>query len=133
MSIVYTNGAFDMLHPGHLYLLERAGALGDIVIVGLDSDARYETRREKRPYYTYAERKNMLEFGGIEVLKVNFEDDIYEQLAQADVYVKGSDAEGNEVQQRIVEAAHALGIETYFIPVFRKERYSSSAIKGSLP
>ncbi|MBN2407807.1 MAG: adenylyltransferase/cytidyltransferase family protein [Elusimicrobia bacterium] len=38
-KIVFTNGCFDILHPGHVYILQEAAALGDVLIVGLNDDA----------------------------------------------------------------------------------------------
>src|SRR5688572_23568137 len=45
--VVFTNGVFDILHPGHLRYLQQARALGDLLIVGLNSDA--SVRRNKGP------------------------------------------------------------------------------------
>jgi len=49
--IVFTNGCFDLIHPGHLFLLKSARKLGDKLIVGLDSDrsVRLLNKRPKRP------------------------------------------------------------------------------------
>lgn len=60
-KLVFTNGCFDMLHPGHVDLLERAQALGDRLVVGLNSDA--SVRRLKgpeRPYVAENDRRRML-------------------------------------------------------------------------
>ena len=46
-SVVFTNGCFDLLHPGHIRLLEQARSLGDVLILGLNSDAG--VRRIKGP------------------------------------------------------------------------------------
>lgn len=58
---MFTNGCFDLLHPGHIGLLRRAAALGDIVIVAINDDA--SVRRLKgagRPIYPAAERAEIL-------------------------------------------------------------------------
>lgn len=60
-NIVFTNGCFDILHIGHKRLLENAKALGDLLVVGLNSDD--SIRRIKgalRPICSFAERKEML-------------------------------------------------------------------------
>ena len=60
-SVVFTNGVFDILHTGHLELLTTARALGDFLIVGLNSDA--STRAIKgppRPFVGQEERAAML-------------------------------------------------------------------------
>src|SRR6266700_2264204 len=46
-SVVFTNGCFDLLHPGHIRLLEQARSLGDVLVLGLNSDAG--VRRSKGP------------------------------------------------------------------------------------
>lgn len=59
--VVFTNGCFDLLHPGHLGLLRRAAALGDVLVVAINDDA--SVRRLKgagRPIYPAAERAEIL-------------------------------------------------------------------------
>ncbi len=46
-KVVFTNGCYDLLHPGHIRLLESARSLGDVLILGLNTDA--EVRRSKGP------------------------------------------------------------------------------------
>src|SRR5690348_11674694 len=46
-SVVFTNGCYDVLHPGHIRLLEQARSLGDLLVVGLNTDAG--VRRSKGP------------------------------------------------------------------------------------
>ncbi|MBU2625359.1 MAG: adenylyltransferase/cytidyltransferase family protein, partial [candidate division Zixibacteria bacterium] len=60
-KVVFTNGVFDILHVGHLSLLEKSKDLGDILIVGLNSDA--STRRLKgnsRPLVPFKDRARLL-------------------------------------------------------------------------
>ena len=38
MSVVFTNGCFDIIHPGHIFVLEQAKSKGDVLVVGLNSD-----------------------------------------------------------------------------------------------
>ncbi len=96
--VVFTNGCFDILHPGHLSLLERAAALGDFLIVGLNSDD--SVRRLKggkdpsRPINSELDRALVL--GGLTCVDAVtiFDDDTPEQLIRAvkpDVLVKGSE------------------------------------------
>lgn len=60
-QIVFTNGCFDLLHVGHLRLLERARSLGDTLIVGLNSDRSVrELKGAERPVIPEAERAEML-------------------------------------------------------------------------
>lgn len=58
---VITYGTFDLLHYGHINLLKRAKALGDYLIVGLSSDEFNETKKEKAAYFSYEQRKALLE------------------------------------------------------------------------
>lgn len=58
--IVYTGGTFDILHPGHLYLLKQCKMLGDVT-VSLNTDEFIESYKGKPPIMTYNERKIMLE------------------------------------------------------------------------
>src|SRR2546421_12856385 len=56
-SVVFTNGVFDLLHPGHLRYLQHARSLGDALIVGINSDRSVHTNKgEGRPITPAAER-----------------------------------------------------------------------------
>ena len=58
---VFTNGCFDLLHPGHVDLLERARALGDALVVGLNSDASVRALKGPlKPYVNERDRRRML-------------------------------------------------------------------------
>src|SRR5262245_27174587 len=59
--VVFTNGVFDLLHPGHVRYLEQARSLGDILIVGLNSDASVRSNKGvDRPITSQAERAEIL-------------------------------------------------------------------------
>lgn len=61
--VVLTSGSFDLLHAGHVKYLEAARALGDILIVGVDSDAKIRARKgEGRPLVPEDERVTLLRF-----------------------------------------------------------------------
>src|SRR5690348_7035676 len=60
-KVVFTNGCFDILHPGHIDLLERARALGTRLIVGINSDASTRTiKGPDRPVQSQEERREIL-------------------------------------------------------------------------
>ncbi|WP_343345099.1 glycerol-3-phosphate cytidylyltransferase [Terrisporobacter petrolearius] len=61
MKKVITYGTFDLLHYGHVNLLERAKALGDYLVVVLSSDEFNWDQKNKKCYFSYEERKRLLE------------------------------------------------------------------------
>ena len=108
--VVFTNGCFDLLHAGHVRLLEAARAQGDLLVVGLNSDA--SVRRLKgpsRPVLPEAERAEALRALETVDRVVVYEDDTPLAAIQAlvpDVLVKGADwAPGTIGGADVVEAA----------------------------
>lgn len=61
MKRVITYGTFDLLHYGHINLLKQARALGDYLVVALSTDEFNEHEKNKHTYFSYANRKNILE------------------------------------------------------------------------
>ena len=61
MKRVITYGTFDLLHYGHINILRRAKALGDYLVVVLSTDEFNWNEKQKKCYFTYEERKNILE------------------------------------------------------------------------
>ena len=61
MKRVITYGTFDLLHYGHINLLRRAKELGDYLIVGLSTDEFNWNEKQKKCYFTYEQRKQLLE------------------------------------------------------------------------
>jgi D-beta-D-heptose 7-phosphate kinase/D-beta-D-heptose 1-phosphate adenosyltransferase len=94
-SVVFTNGCFDLLHPGHIKVLRQAAREGDRLVVGLNSDA--SVRRLKgpdRPVLPQADRASILAALDCVDLVVVFEEDTPENLIQVllpSVLVKGGD------------------------------------------
>ena len=108
-KIVFTNGCFDILHVGHKRYLQEAATLGDILIVGVNSDD--SVRRLKgpdRPVNSEQDRAEMLcAMGFIDYVVIFSEDTPYELIKkiQPDVLVKGGDYKPEEVVGKdIVEA-----------------------------
>lgn len=107
--IVFTNGVFDLLHRGHAEYLARARALGERLVVGVNSDA--SVRRLKgpaRPIVAAADRAALLEALACVDLAVVFDDDTPARLIEAvrpDLLVKGGDwAVAQIVGRELVES-----------------------------
>ena len=61
-KIIWVNGCFDLLHPGHIELFKIAKSLGDKLVVGLDSDKKVrKDKGQNRPINTFQDRKTILE------------------------------------------------------------------------
>jgi len=94
--VVFTNGVFDLLHTGHVALLEAARAEGDALVVGVNSDAsaRRLGKGPDRPIVAEAERARMLAALAAVDCVVLFDQDMplaLIQLLRPDVLVKGAD------------------------------------------
>jgi len=108
-TVVFTNGVFDLLHVGHLRYLQQARALGDALIVGLNSDRSVRANKgPSRPVTPEAERAEILEtLACVDAVVVFDQETPHELIAaiQPDVLVKGADwAEDAIVGRDIVEA-----------------------------
>lgn len=94
-TVVFTNGCFDILHAGHVVLLEKAKSYGDILVVGLNSDASVRRiKGEKRPINTYKDRAFVLAALECVDYVIQFEEDTpYNLITQLkpNVLVKGGD------------------------------------------
>ena len=127
--VVLTNGCFDILHSGHITYLNAAKTLGEVLVVGLNTDEG--VRRLKgpgRPINSLEERAHVL--AGLSSVDhiVAFDEDTAAELARAvrpHVFVKG----GDYTLERLPEAAvvHALGGEVRILPYVR-DRSTTSLI-----
>ncbi len=109
-TLVFTNGCFDLLHPGHIHYLEKARALGDALIVGLNSDwSVKQLKGPTRPIFPEVERAEILAaLESVDYVTVFDEATPQELIASLapHVLVKGSDWDANEiVGRKEVEAA----------------------------
>ena len=123
-TVVFTNGVFDLLHVGHLRYLQQARALGDALIVGLNSDRSVRANKGAgRPITPEAERAEILSalacVDGVVVFDEDTPHEIIDAL-QPDVLVKGADwgadaivgrdvveARGGRVVRVPIEAGHS--------------------------
>ena len=98
MKRVITYGTFDLLHYGHINLLRRAKALGDYLIVALSTDKFNWDEKQKKCYFSYEKRKQLLE--AIRYVDLVIPETCWEQKNtdiidyNVDVFVMGNDWEG---------------------------------------
>jgi rfaE bifunctional protein nucleotidyltransferase chain/domain len=131
-QVVFTNGVFDLLHPGHVRYLTAARHLGDVLFVGLNSDRSVRTNKgADRPITPELERAEILSALSCVDAVVLFDDPTPQRLIAAlgpDILVKGADwAEDAIVGRDIVEARGGRVIR---VPIERG--YSTSAIVGRI-
>ena len=117
-TVVFTNGCFDLLHPGHVRLLEAARSRGDVLVVAINSDASVRRLKgQTRPILPQHERAAILaSFEAVDAVTVFDEETPCELLERLlpDVLVKGSDWSHWIAGREIVEAA---GGQVCAIPV----------------
>jgi rfaE bifunctional protein nucleotidyltransferase chain/domain len=121
MIKVFVNGTFDILHPGHVRLLQHAQSLGDTLLVAIDTDNRVrQLKGANRPFFNQDDRKFMLESLGCRVVLFNTDQELEHIIAtyEPDVMVKGSDYRGRP----IVGEEHVPRIEFFE----RIDEYSST-------
>lgn len=127
--IVFTNGCYDILHPGHVDLLERAKALGDVLVLGLNSDASVKRQGKggDRPINPYPVRAFVLAHLASVDFVVPFEEDTPARLIEAvrpDVLVKGGDWPIERIVGR--ETVQARGGDVVSLPLIAG--YSTTAL-----
>jgi rfaE bifunctional protein nucleotidyltransferase chain/domain len=117
--VVFTNGCFDLLHPGHIRSLEAARALGDVLIVGINSDGSVRTLKgEGRPVIPAQERAEILASMECVDAVLIFEELTPQRLVAKlvpDVLVKGGDWPGNQIVGR--EEVEAAGGKVVLVDV----------------
>lgn len=132
-TVVFTNGVFDVLHPGHTRYLADAKALGDVLIVGINSDrsARALGKAPDRPINTEQERAEVLAALAAVDAVVIFDEDTPHAIisaVQPDVLVKGADWGENAIVGRDVVEARGGRV----VRVELSTGYSTSSILGRI-
>jgi rfaE bifunctional protein nucleotidyltransferase chain/domain len=126
--VVFTNGCFDLLHPGHIQTLEAARALGNALVVGINSDASVrKLKGAGRPVVSEQERAEILAALECVDAVVIFDDLTPRETIAAllpDVLVKGSDWADDQIVGR--EEVEAAGGRVASMPIVPS--YSTTAI-----
>lgn len=128
MRRVITYGTFDLLHYGHINLLRRAKALGDYLIVALSTDDFNWAKKHKKTYFTYEERKQLLE--AIRYVDLVIPEEDWEQKRNdmheyhVDTFVMGDDWEGK------FDFLKDEGVDVVYLP--RTPEVSTTSIKEDL-
>jgi rfaE bifunctional protein nucleotidyltransferase chain/domain len=111
-KIVFTNGCFDLIHIGHVRSLKEAKKLGDVLVVGLNSDRSVSLIKPRRPIIPQEQRAEILaSLDMIDYVSLFDEETPYEliKLIQPDVLVKGGDWKKEEiVGAEIAKETHSI-------------------------
>jgi rfaE bifunctional protein nucleotidyltransferase chain/domain len=103
-KVVFTNGVYDLIHAGHVTLLEKAKRLGDVLVVGINTDASVKRLKgRKRPIANQKERAHLLSaLGAVDYVTFFGEDTPYQLIRRLkpDVLVKGGDYPWDQVVGR---------------------------------
>ena len=133
-KIVFTNGCFDILHAGHSALLQRAKSLGDVLVVGLNSDASVKRLKgESRPIHSQNQRAQVLMSLRFVDAVIIFEDDTPIETIRAlrpAVHVKGGDYDAESLPETPV--VREGGGEVIIVPLVQGLS-STRALEQSKP
>jgi len=118
--IVFTNGCFDIIHIGHMRYLKEAKALGDVLVVGLNSDKSVTMLKPDRPIIPQNQRAEILSsLEMVDYVTLFDEGTPYEliKLLQPDILVKGGDWKkedivGHDIVRKTVSLPYIKGIST---------------------
>ena len=131
-TVVFTNGVFDLVHPGHVRYLREARALGDALIVGVNADESVRRNKgESRPVTQEDERAELIAaLACVDAVTVFGEDTPAEiiRAIQPDVLVKGADWAADQIVGR--DTVEARGGKVVRIAV--EEGYSTSALLNKI-
>lgn len=132
-KIVFTNGCFDLLHLGHIDTLSKAADFGDVLVIGLNSDASVKLLKkgDSRPLQDEHSRAMILAALGFVTAVVLFDEETPRELIaaiQPDVLVKGGDYKVEQIAGHDIVLAR--GGEVKLIPLV--EGYSTTAIEKKI-
>ena len=128
MKRVITYGTFDLLHYGHVNLLKRAKEYGDYLIVAISTDEFNWNSKNKKCYFSYEQRKNLVEsirYVDLVIPEKNWEQKISDvKEYHVDTFVIGDDWKGK------FDYLEDIGIEVVYLP--RTKEISTTKIKNDL-
>lgn len=128
MRRVITYGTFDLLHYGHINLLRRAKALGDYLVVALSTDEFNWNMKQKKCYFPYEQRKELLEairYVDLVIPEENWEQKVSDcKEYHIDTFVIGDDWTGK------FDFLKEQGVEVVYLP--RTPEISTTQIKNDL-
>jgi len=133
-KVVFTNGCFDILHAGHVRYLREAKGMGDVLVVGLNSDESVRRLKgEGRPFVPEMDRAELLAaLEMVDYITIFDEDTPAELISRLvpDVLVKGGDYRPNDVAGR--EIVESSGGKVAIVPLFEGRSTTSliARIKG---
>ncbi len=125
-TVVITFGTFDILHPGHINILQRARKLGDSLVVGVSTDELNSKKGKNDAFYNETIRENMVE--ALECTDIVFKEESLEKKAayvhkfNADILVMGEDWQG-----KFDWVGEHTGCKVVYLP--RTDGISTTAIK----
>ena len=136
MKRVITYGTFDLLHYGHINLLKRAKALGDYLIVVLSSDEFNWNEKHKKTYFTYEQRKQLLEsirYVDLVIPENNWQQkrsDMHEY--HVDTFVMGDDWKGkfDFLREEGVEVVYLSRTPEISSSRIKKDLYDANSVEG---
>lgn len=133
-TVVFTNGCYDLLHPGHIRLLEQARSLGDVLVLALNSDASVaRAKGPSRPIVPQAERAAVAQALAAVDAVVFFEEDTPRELISEllpDVLVKGADWSHFIAGREEVEAAGGRVVALPLEPGYSSTNLVERALAG---
>ena len=118
-GMVYTAGAFDLLHVGHLRIIQAAAALGDTLVVGVSTDELIYEYKGHAPAVPYDERRELVSaLRGVDMVIPQRTQDkfaVWERL-KFDCWVVGDDWYDSDKYQEYRRQLEAVGVECVFLP-----------------
>ena len=115
-KVVFTNGCFDIIHKGHIDYLSKAAKLGDIMVLGLNSDESISRiKGDKRPIMPFEDRSAILSALGFIDFVVSFEEDTpYELIKEIvpDILIKGKDYDAKDIVGYDIVTGNGGKVET---------------------